>query len=611
MAAPFISSQQSPTRPAAQIRLLATTDLHGHLLPYDYIKDQPTQGGGLAGLATLIAEARAQAKAKGIPVALVDNGDTFQGTPLASYLVAEDVRPDHPIVAALNYLDYDAVGLGNHDLDHGLPYLKAIARALKMPILSSNLHGNDIHPLQQSLLLPMDIGPNAPAPLTLGMLSVLPEQSVAWQSHHLSDQTTLEPLSATIRNAAAALRQSGADLIVMLAHLGVGDPDSPELSERAAHVVVQAGFVDAMVLGHTHRRFPSSDYADRKGVDLCKSMIGDIPTVMPGHAGSDLGIIDLDLSYDAISGWQVVEHQCVLLSNTGHNPPAPSETIKALTATKHAEVRAALNVPVASTGENLHSFFSLVAPASTQLLVARAQHRLVSEMIAGTQDESTPVLSAVAAHSAGGRDGPENYVFIPEGEVLKRHIAGMNHFANQTVAIRITGAELKNWLEHSVLFFNALQPNQPMQMLINPEIPGFQFDTIFGLHIRIDPTAPKHTRITEMNFDDVPVEPQQEFILATNQFRVAGGGGYPLTNPDRIVAASDRALQDAIIGVLRSSAPHPYAGQPPWRFAPQNGVETSFLTHPDAQNYLEEIADLKPQVLGTTPQGFLSLSITL
>ena len=78
---PTEDSDETPR--SVHIKLLATTDLYGHLLPHDCIKDQPTQGGGLAGLARLIFEARSQAKAKQMPVVLLDNGDTFQGTPLA------------------------------------------------------------------------------------------------------------------------------------------------------------------------------------------------------------------------------------------------------------------------------------------------------------------------------------------------------------------------------------------------------------------------------------------------------------------------------------------------------------------------------------------------
>lgn len=609
MLAPFIPPQHSSARQAVYIRVLATTDLHGHLLPYDYIKDRPTQGGGLAGLARLIAEARAQAASAGVPVVLLDNGDTFQGTPLASYLADRNVTPDHPIVAALNHLAYDAIGLGNHDLDHGLPYLKALARALNMPILNSNLHGNDIAPLRQSLLVPLDIGPEAPAPLTLGVLSLLPEQSAAWQSQHLSAQTTLEPPSAAVSTYAADLRKAGADLVIVLAHLGVGHADHPTPAGQAAHAVASTGQIDALVLGHTHRRLPSGEYAGRNGVDLQQSTLGGIPTVMAGHTGSDLGVIDLALGHDADRGWYVAGHRCTLRPNGANVIPDP--TISEISAPTHKAVRAALSAPVATLPHDMHSYFSLVAPAPTQRLVARAQELLVTRALAGTTLAELPVLSAAAAFGAGGRDGPENYIFVPKGAVLKRHIAGLNIFANQTIGIRITGSELKAWLEHAALIFNTLQLGGGPQLLADPNIPAFQFDTIYGLETQIDPTAKPYNRIRQLHYDGRPVVPEQQFILATNQFRSAGGGGYPAIPPDRVVVRSPSSLEEAIIATLQTSSPQTYDSPPPWQFAPLGGIEAIFMSHSDALNYLADISHLSPRLSGTTPEGFIRLSVHL
>lgn len=609
MVAPFIPPKHSLTRPAAHIRILATTDLHGHLLPYDYIKDQPTQGGGLAGLARLITEARAQAKAVGVPVVLLDNGDTFQGTSLASHLVGQQVGSDHPIVAALNYLEYDAIGLGNHDLDHGLAYLKAVAGALNMPILNSNLRGNNISPLRQSLLLPVDLGPEAAAPLTLGILSVLPEQSVAWQSHHLSAQTTLDPPCSAVRSGALALREAGADLIVVLAHLGVGFADSAPQSVQAAHAVVASGQVDALILGHTHRRLPSADYATRGGVDLNSSTIGGVPTVMAGHAGSDLGVIDLALGHDGARGWYVAGHHCSLMPNGANVMPSP--TIAKFAKDQHEKVTSDLAMPVATTARDLHSYFSLVAPSDTQRLIARAQHLLVREALPQSTATDLPILSASAAHAAGGRDGPGNYILIPQGTVLKRHIAGLNPFENETVGIRITGASLLGWLEHAALLFNTLRVTSSEQMLINPDVPAFQSDAIFGLEAEIDPTAPPQERIVQMLYNKAPVDPEQEFILATSQFRVAGGGGYPPIPQAHVVTRSRAPLRDAVIRTLNDLQSAAYEDTGPWRFKSSIPVEAVFLTHPDALPRLGEISHLAPRLRGTTPNGFIRLSIKL
>ena len=597
------------TRCSVRIRLLATTDLHGHLLPHDYIKDQPTQGGGLAGLARLIKEARAEAKSEHMPVVLLDNGDTFQGTPLASDLAEQLVTADHPIVAAMNHLEYDAVGLGNHDLDHGLPYLRAVAEALNMPMLNSNLHKIDLSPLNYSLLLPIDLGDQAPAPLTLGILSVLPEQSAAWQSHHLNPLTTLEAPDATIQKASAILRKQGADLIVVLGHMGVGDADSSTSDVQASQSLVKTGAIDALILGHTHRRLPSDDYATREGVDTEISTVGGVPALMAGHAGSDLGVMDLTLDHDPVQGWNIAAHHCTLRPN-GANV-LPDRQVAALAATQHEQVRKTLTEQVATTSIPLHSYFSLVTPAPTQRLTALAQHKQVSQALRGTAHAHLPILSGSAAHGAGGRDGPDNYIHIPEGPVLRRHIAGLTPFANQTVGIRITGKNLHTWLEHAALLFTTLSGQRQKEMLINSDVPSFQFDTIFGLNYEIDPSAPPYRRISNLEYNGVAITEDQPFILASNQFRATGGGGYPATPASEIACRVSTPLQDTMIEIMKEQEVEPWHTAAPWRFAPLGGIQAIILTHPDALEHVSDISDLQPKLEARTPDGFIRLSVTL
>ncbi|KIN74029.1 5'-nucleotidase C-terminal domain-containing protein [Sulfitobacter guttiformis] len=605
---------QNPPQTCAQIRLLATTDLHGHLLAYDYIKDQPTQGGGLAGLSSLISDARSEATAAGIPVVLVDNGDTFQGTPLASYLGTQDVSADHPIVAALNFLAYNALGLGNHDLDHGLPYLRAVAGALDMPIINSNLRNLDISPLESSLLLPIDLGSDAPASLTLGILSVLPVQSGPWQRHHLGPQTTLEVPETAIRTAAAAVRAAGADLVIVLGHMGVGRSDGSNSDLMASHALARTGQIDAMILGHTHRRLPSNDYAIRDGVDIRISTVGDIPTLMAGHAGSDLGVMDLSLAYDAVTGWRVCGHKCTLRPNGPDVPSCPNVTAFAQSA--HSTVRRHLSQQVAKTSIDIHSYFSLVSPSPTQHIIARAQQLQVSTALKDTAFAHLPVLSSAAAHGAGGRDGPENYIHIPRGPVLQRHIAGLDPFTNQTVGVLITGTDVRNWLEHSALLFAQQHADTTPHMLINDDVPAFHFDTIFGLTYRINLSAPAQQRISHLEYNGRSVIPDEEFILATSQFRATGGGGYTATPRARIVCRVATSLDQSIIQILNTpdtilSEYIPSLSADCWRFAPLGGREATILTHPDALGSIQDIAHLKPKRLGDTAEGFILLSITL
>ena len=591
------------------LRLLTTTDLHGHLVSHDYIKGQPTQGSSLAGLSRLIKESRAQAEVAQMPVLLLDNGDTFQGTPLASYLAECDVTPDHPIIASLNHLRYDALGVGNHDLDHGMPYLRAVAQALDMPLLCSNLVSPSMSPLRRYALLQVPLPQDAPAPLTVGVISVLPEHTAVWQGHHLGADDRLEEPALTVDALEQTLRHEGADIIVVLAHMGVGHKDAANSDMQAAQGILASGQIDALVLGHTHRRLPSPDYSERIGVDLDACTVGGVPAIMAGHAGSDLGVMDLNLEHTAQDGWRVVAHKCALRPNSAAIKPDPVITRFAQKA--HAHVVAHLDEPLARIEQKLHTYFSLASPAPTQHLMAQTQHAVIERALAGTPHAKLPLLATAPAHAAGGRDGLNNYVSIQCGKVLRRHIAGLNPFSNQTLGVRITGTKLRAWLEHSALIFNQLNQSAPRQMLTNADIPAFQFDTIYGLTYQIDPTAEPYQRIIALRHDDRPVAPEQEFILATSHFRASGGGGYAASPAHNVVARYEPALNDSMQETIVSKRPCPWGPNPPWRFAPNLEVSASFFSHPDALECLDDIAHLHPKLAGETSDGFIKLAITL
>lgn len=119
-----VAVDKPPARTSGRLRVLATTDLHCHLLGHDYYADRADPAVGLSRVASLIAEERAEAAARGEACLLVDNGDGFQGAPLGD-IEPGSTRP-HPLAVAFDVLGYDAVGLGNHDFDIGLERLSRV-----------------------------------------------------------------------------------------------------------------------------------------------------------------------------------------------------------------------------------------------------------------------------------------------------------------------------------------------------------------------------------------------------------------------------------------------------------------------------------------------------
>lgn len=608
MSATSRSSTPTPATPI-RVRILATTDLHGHVLAYDYIKDRPTQGTGLAGITTLIRQARREAAAQGAACLLLDNGDTFQGTALAHHLAHQRVGPDHPIAAAFNLLRYDAVGVGNHDLDHGPCYLRAVAGTLDMPMLCSNLTGDGMDPLRPDALIEIPSPNPMDRPIRIGLLSLLPAHTAAWHAHHLRAGRIDANPQAKIVEQARALRARGADLVVLLAHMGVGREERDGRKELSALALARTGAIDALILGHVHLRLPSAAYDGRPDVDAENGTIAGVPAVMPGHAGSDLAVLDLSLTRDSNDRWRVSQHTATLRQ---HLPDVPEDPqIVALAAPAHNRLRTILSEPVATTRAHLHSYFSLAAPTHTQRILARTLHRVVTEGLSADDRGGLPVIAAVAAQGAGGRDGPSNFTSIPPGQILRRHVVGLTPYDNQTLGIEITGAEITHWLEHAAAVFTQLEPDAPFQPLVDQDIPAFQFDTIYGLSYQIDTTAAAYDRLRDLRHQGVSVAPDQRFILATNQFRVAGGGGYAPVAAARVRMRQTEGLEQAIIQTLKTAAPDPWDKEEPWQFAPAGGRQAILLTDPDARACLSDIAHLHPIPLARDAAGFLPLRLTL
>ena len=596
----------------ADLRVLATSDIHAQLLGFDYIQDGPGPHHGLAGLASLVAEARSEAAATGAACILLDNGDLLQGSALGTHMAQIPVNTLHPLVATLSHLGYDAQGLGNHDLDHGLDYLNAIAAAVPAPVISSNLLQNTPNAIQRSAIIERTL-PSAPAgmpgSLSIGVISALPESTAIWNATQLEGRAAILPARSGLQNEIDALKRRGADIILLLAHMGM-EPNAADSGLRDdARDIANLDHVDAVISGHTHLRLPGNDHAGLPSVDATGGRLHARPAVMPGYEASDLAVLDLRLRHDTKNGWQVTQHRCQLRPNSTR--VSPDATLTAICKPAQEKTRATLAAPCVFSAQPIHNYFSTATPTPCCALVANAKHHAVSTGIAGLPDADLPLLAAAAAHTAGGRGGPHHFIRIPSGRVLLRHLGGLSPYANTICALRITGTELRQWLEHAAKAYPLLQEGTRNQPLLDKSRPAFNFDTIFGIDYAIDPTRPTGQRIRDLCWNDRPISPDQLFILATDTFRAAGGGGGPRFPADRIIYRSDQSLLFALATVLQTRT---FAFDPeakPWRFACATPVQAVFRTSPAAEPHLKDILALRPRMLDPDADGFARIQLTL
>ncbi|MGR3713348.1 MAG: 5'-nucleotidase C-terminal domain-containing protein [Shimia sp.] len=611
---------------AFHLRVLATSDVHAKLLAFDYYREQTTDGASLARLASLVEGLRQGADA----CLLVDNGDFLQGRPIAEIDHHTAVNAGNPVVLAMNQMGYDAVGLGNHEFDLDAPLMRASFAKADFPVLCSNLNPVADDPAyadiwQARTIVPLtlaDVNGGVVA-VKVGVFSVLPPQVVQWAASRIAGGLEASDIVEASRSQVAALRDEGADLVIALAHSGIGDgPFCPNM-ENAARYVADIEGVDAVVAGHVHERFPrASSSADTPNEESQIGLNGK-PVVMPEAMATHLGKMDLYLERtqtpDHGDTWRVARFHCDVLSAYDYDESpavvgvlsdAQSDTVRRL-----SRVVGWVKLPIIS-------HFSLVQDDCSTRLVAEAKMAAVKIALQDSKVMGLPILASTVPARCGGRLGPHNYVDIAPGEIQERAVAEIQPHANFISVLRLNGTQLVDWLDMSASLYNRLIPDAPEQLLFGRDTPAYKRETVYGVSYEVDLTQPARfsqfgalvrpdaSRIKNLTWRDQTVAPDQEFLLATNDFRVGGGGNYPGIAPQRLVCLPPIRVRDALTQYLARGEYFSDLSVPSWRFATMEGVRAVFETGPGAvKNLKHATPTLAP--LGQSDDGFLQYRIDL
>ncbi len=638
--------QFMPATQASQtvdLRILETTDLHVHLHPYDYYADQPNPDLGLSRLSELVDIARAEAA----NTLLFDNGDFLQGTPVGDFYAYDRGLRDgeaHPVIAAMNALRYDAITLGNHEFNYGLAFLEASIAGARFPVVSSNIARalaparprRDSTLVRPYSLIQRQVRDRAgqPHPLCVGVLGVAPPQIMTWERQQLAGRLQVRDMVEAVRAWLPQMREDGADLVVLLAHSGIGAPGHTEGMENAVIPLAQLDGVDVVLSGHAHQVFPSPRFAGLPAVDVAQGTVAGKPTVMSGFFGSHLGVVDLQIVREG-GRWRLCDHRVAnrALRDAAMTFPsrAPagsgrlrSPAVRRIVGQAHDAVLASMREPIGATRDAIDSFFVYLGDSRATALVAQAQRDFVLPRLdAGLQDRF-PVLSSVSPAKAGGLGGPRNYTDIAPGELTLRALADLYVYPNRVAALRLTGAQIAQWLERAASAYNRLVPGCADQPLMNPDHPGYNFEIVYGLDYAFDLSAPPvyapdgsptgtagPGRVRDLHHGGTPVAPEDEFILCTNSFRAQGAGGFPGAGPEATVYENPAIIRDVLRGHVEGQGPLSVPARAPFRLQPLAGATALLDTAPEAHARLDAIARFAPEVLGADARGFLRLRLAL
>ena len=616
----------SPARvqatPHICLSLLATTDLHGSLCAYDYFSDHPGSVPALSRIATLVHTIRAEEP----NTLLMDNGDFLQGTPLTDLI--SDRAPDglvHPLVLAMNELDYDAIALGNHEFDVELDRLTEILDKIKAPVLCANLTATPDAPTglatcwQPHILLERDLIDNTGQTqrLRIGLFGVLPPQVLSWDHSRVHGKLTAEDSFRAATRAVADLRQKGADIVIGLAHTGLSAAPAKEGMENTGRQIAKIAGLDALILGHTHLCFPGADQPEHPEINPQDATVHSTPTMQPGSVAQRLGRMDLTLQCTD-NGWQVKDHTVTLIdATTEPEDPGLRQTLTPA----HNWVLSELRKPIGQISAPLHSGLAMLPGCAPVRIEAEALINYVTKAQQGTDWSDLPVLAAAAPQKCGGRGGPDHFTRIPAGRVALNNVTDLQSFPNDVSALRLTGAELTEWLEMSAGLYHQIAPGQKDQPLRRADFPIYNSDTIYGLSYEIDLSQPARyapdgslanpeaRRIRNLTWRGAPLARDQSFALAVNNYRAGGGGNFPNVSPDRILLESKTKVRELLVRAFTNGDPTLSETPPPAHFTPIPGATALFDTSLDMRQLLSETPNQRLEIVGETTTGFLQLRL--
>ena len=591
------------------VRILATTDLHTNLVNYDYYQDKPVETLGLAKTAVLIEKA----KKENPNVLLVDNGDTIQGTPLGTYkAIVNPVEKgeQHPMYAALQALGFEAGTLGNHEFNYGLDYLNRVIETAGLPIVNANVldpaTGKFIYQPYKIIEKTFTDTQGRLTTVKIGVTGIVPPQILNWDKANLEGKVVVRDSVEAIRDIIPEMRKAGADITLVLSHSGIGDDKYEKGEENEGYQIASLPGVDAVVTGHSHAEFPSGNgtgfYEKYPGVDGVNGKINGTPVTMAGKYGDHLGVIDLKLNYTD-GKWKVTDSKGSIRKVDTKSNVADQRVID-IAKESHQGTINYVRQQVGTTTAPITSYFALVKDDPSVQIVNNAQLWYAKQELAGTPEANLPILSAAAPFKAGTRGDATAYTDIPAGPIAIKNVADLYLYDNVTAILKVNGAQLKEWLEMSAGQFNTIDPNnsQP-QNLVNTDYRTYNFDVIDGVTYEFDITQPNKydregklanpnaSRVRNLKYQGKEIDPNQEFIVVTNNYR--SNGNFPGVREASLNRLLNLENRQAIINyILAVKNINPSADQN-WHFADTiKGLDLRFLTADKAKNLIGTDGDI-------------------
>ena len=528
----------SPDADHFDLVVAATTDVHGRLRGWDYEANRPDSVRGLARAATIVDSLRG---AEPGHVILVDGGDLLQGNSLT--YVAARVQPadtPNPVIAAMNAMRYDAVAVGNHEFNYGLPFLDRIVRQARFPFLAANaVRANGSHAFSSWVMVER-------GGVRIGIVGATTPGAMVWDRDNLTGRVVIQDIVPAVRSAVADVREAGARVVLVIVHSGLDGGSSYDTvgtgmpSENvAARIALEVPGVDLIMFGHSHR-------------EVGDTLINGVLLMQPRNWATSVGVAHLGLTRSE-GIWHVVSRRSRVIQAAGH---VENAAVLVATDSAHRATVKWVTAPIGRTAVAWRADSSRVADTPLVDFILEVERRATGANLA-----STAAFSMDAS--------------LDSGAITAARLQALYPYDNTLRAIRISGKQLREYLEHSANYYRTATDGS---VSVDPAIPGFNLDIVAGADYTLDVSRPQGQRVTRLEFHGRPVAATDSFTMALNNYRQTGGGGYAMLAGAPVVYDKQQEIRQLLLDEVRrrgTISPSDYFIRN-WRIEPASAVASLY-----------------------------------
>ena len=525
------------------ITILGTSDMHGNIWGFSYEDNKESANNGMARLYTYIEQVRAENP----NTLLIDAGDDIQGTIMTDDLYNKTPDEPHPVIAAMNFMGYDAMTLGNHEFNWGIPTMQTILAQAEFPVLAANVTDASGALVTGAGYTIVECGG-----VNVAIIGVVTPDVPIWDG----GKEGIDEASYAAANVAvaAAIEEIGeqADVIVVSAHMGMyAEFDEEGGSDSAQKILDDNPEIDVLQVAHNHVVVNETQGA----------------TVIGGVRNGGRDIARFDLTVDAEGNVTAATVEIVDMTDV-----EPSQAIRDIALVAEAHQKTIDYINGGGSGEDgeggvaLGSTTAKFQPENeiAGIPAGRLMDTAVMDLINQIQLENSGADVSAAALFKNTSD-------LPEGELNYGNIFDIYKFDNTLYRVAVTGAELKAYMEWSAECYNQWKEGD-INISFDPEYPDYLYDMFAGVEYEIDLSKPKGERIVNVTFKGEPLADDQTLTLAVNNYRYSSA-----LKAQGLIAGtkeweSSNSIRDMIVAYFAEHSPVAPTVDDNWRIV---GVDLS------------------------------------